>query len=225
MKKFCFVFSLLFFCLGIFGLVGCKEKTDDLSRYVSELRCELYEGSNEKYSLKASYGYREQNYSNDGKVGNKVYTLSFRLDVKETQETTYLITLVHDGKTYDGEFKLHPAKHSLTCAFEIKNFAEKSFTVKVGISGEQEEITLTSIIPDGTLTYAQALEYLYKNQKSLVDSYYNADGVFTAEIYERVLVKDGKAYWYIGLASGNGKLKALLIDGKTGDVLATREIL
>jgi hypothetical protein len=40
----------------------------------------------------------------------------------------------------------------------------------------------------------------------------------------RVLVKDNHAYWYIGLCDTEGKLKALLIDGFDGKVLAVRDI-
>ena len=40
----------------------------------------------------------------------------------------------------------------------------------------------------------------------------------------KVIVKDDKPYWYVGIASGGGNLKALLIDGFSGEVLAIREI-
>ena len=38
------------------------------------------------------------------------------------------------------------------------------------------------------------------------------------------IVKEKKPYYYVGFASGNDKLKALLIDGLTGKTLAIREI-
>ena len=40
----------------------------------------------------------------------------------------------------------------------------------------------------------------------------------------RVIVKDQLPYWYVGFASGNEQLKALLVDGINGEVLAIREI-
>ena len=40
----------------------------------------------------------------------------------------------------------------------------------------------------------------------------------------RIFVKNDSPYWYVGIASGNGKLKALLIDGASGELLAAREI-
>ena len=50
------------------------------------------------------------------------------------------------------------------------------------------------------------------------------DGNFNAELYMRVIVKDQLPYWYVGFASGNEQLKALLVDGINGEVLAIREI-
>ena len=41
----------------------------------------------------------------------------------------------------------------------------------------------------------------------------------------RIIVKDGKAYWYAGLSDGKDFLKALLIDGVSGEILATRTVL
>ena len=83
---------------------------------------------------------------------------------------------------------------------------------------------MQSIIPKGTISYVKALECLNKSQPQLIKAFSNEDG-FNAEIYARIIVKNDKAYWYIGLAGGNNRLKALLVDGKTCEVLAVREIV
>lgn len=224
MKKYCLIiFSLIISCF-ILSSCSCNQDTNELENYVSELRYELYEGKSDSYSLKAGYGYKEQEYVNDGKVGKKIYALSFKLDGKHLSEQTYILNFTYADKSYQGEFKLNPTKHSLTCDIIIEDFSCQSFTVEIGTLDTKETVTLSSIIPQGTLDYKEALSALQKNQTELVESYYDSEGNFTAEIYQRILVKDGKAYWYIGFGTGNGKLKALLINGSSGEVLAIREV-
>lgn len=224
MKKLFIVLILTFSCLFSGVLGGCNKKPEGLSRYVSELRCELYEGVSENYTLKASYGYKEIDYVNDGKVGAVSSTLIFRLENKALEETTYTLCFEHNGKTYEGRFELSNTDNALILIINIEDFSEKSFTVSLGTLEQKEEVCLNSIIPQGTMTSEQALESLCKTQKEMVDSYYNEQGEFGAEIYLRVMVKKDKAYWYVGFASGNGKLKAFLLDGASGDVLAIREV-
>ena len=224
MKKIFSVISLLLTCLILVGVCGCKNQTDNLMDYVSELRCELYEGASENYTLKASYGFKEIDYQNDGKVGKVQHFLKFSLEQKAIEETTYALCFEHDGKNYEGRFELNHTSNALILIINIEDFEQKSFAVQVGTLEQKEEVCLTSIIPQNSMTAQQALDSLCKTQKEMIDGFYDSQGNFTAEIYLRVMVKKEKAYWYIGFASGNKKLKALLVDGVSGDVLAIREV-
>lgn len=224
MKKLFSVISLLLISLILVGVCGCKNQTDNLMDYVSELRCELYEGASQNYTLKASYGFKEIDYQNDGKVGKVQHFLKFTLEQKVIDETTYALCFEHGGKNYEGRFELSHTANALILIINIEDFNEKSFTVSVGTLEQKEEVCLSSIIPQGTMTAEQALATLYKTQKEMIDGFYDSQGNFTAEIYLRVMVKKDKAYWYVGFASGNGKLKAFLLDGVSGDVLAIREV-
>ena len=118
----------------------------------------------------------------------------------------------------------NPVTHALTAAIEVDNFTEKEFSVNVISSGKTETVKLKSILPDDTLTSSAALKSLTENQAELIDNFTDPDGNLKAELYMRVLVKDQKPFWYVGIASGNDQLKALLVDGVTGEVLAIREI-
>ena len=86
-----------------------------------------------------------------------------------------------------------------------------------------ESVTLTSALPQETIDNAAALEYLEANQSALIAACTDENGNFSAEIVQRVLVKDGAPYWYFALKRDNG-VKALLVDGLKGDVLAVREV-
>ena len=83
---------------------------------------------------------------------------------------------------------------------------------------------MKSVVPTNTISYEKALDNLYNNQSHLINAYTDKDGNFNAEIYMRVVVKNDKSFWYIGIANGNNNLKALLIDAVTGEVKAIREI-
>lgn len=221
MKKFLvFLFPLL--CVLTTFLACSKEQT--LTPCVSELRSAIYYGQSQTLTVKAGYGFKEQPFVNDGKVGKTVSTLSFKLIDKEIDDVTYNLSFKYLNNEYKGTFSLNPLTDTLTCSVEIYDFTLNQFTINIAFGSNNEEITLKSIVPNGTLTYDQALNFLQKNQSALVSHYTNSEGVFNAEIYIRILVKDDKPYWYVGLASGNEQLKAFLIDGFSGEILAIREI-
>ena len=139
-------------------------------------------------------------------------------------DATYFLNFTHDGRTYDKQFNLNHHKNSLFCEIELENFSVKSFTVNVGTINQKQAIVMQSVVPEKALDYKGAINSLIKSQPSLLENYKNENGEFCAEIYARILVKDSKAYWYIGIASGEGSLKALLIDGINGEILAVREV-
>lgn len=221
MKKF--IVILCTFLLLLFSIPACKTQSS-LIDHVSELRSDVFFGQNQTYSIKAGYGFKETPYDNDAKVCNRVYELNFILLDMESRTETFSITLNYKDKEYNALFKLNPISHALSATIKIDDFDLSSFDVVIRCDSSSQTITLNSLLPANTISYLDALNHLEKNQKNLIDSYRNSDGSFGAEIYLRVLVKDQKAYYYVGLASGNHNLKALLLDGSTGKVLAIREV-
>ncbi len=214
---------LLILCL-IIGLSACKEKAQTLEPYLSELRSSSFYGQSQNYQVKAGYGFKEISPNNDGKVLEKEYSLTFKLLGKETDNATYTLSFSFLDKQYSDTFKLNPVTHSLTAKINVDGFNLNEFTVQISSASSTESVTLKSTVPDGTMSYLSALEALEKNQKELIDSYKDKNGNFIGEICARVVVKDDKAYWYIGLTDKNGDLKALLLDGVSGEVLAIREV-
>lgn len=221
MKKLIAIISILTCFTFVFS--ACN-KSNSLLPHVSELRTELYQGEGQNFSLKAGCGFKESPFVNDGKVGKTSNALTFKLMNKETDDATYSLAFNFNQIEYKGVFKLNPITNTVTCDIEVDNFNLKEFTVKISSGAKSEEIVLKSIVPDTAITYATALDYLIKNQSALISHYTDSEGAFNAEIYLRILIKDNAPYWYVGIASGNEKLKALLIDGTNGEILAIREI-
>lgn len=222
MKKILFCTCLVLSVFAVF-FVGCKNE-NPLYEHVSELRCCIFEGTSENFHLKSCYGFRETPYNNDGAIGSKVWSLVFKLENKETENATYLLNFSFNDVDYELNFKLNPVTHSVTASVEIENFDCKDFSVTVSSGSLSETVIMKNTVPEKTMDYKGALDQLYTNQKELVNAYTDKDGNFNAEIYARIVVKNQKPYWYVGFASGNGNLKALLIDGFSGETLAIREI-
>lgn len=212
----------IFLCVILVFCASCQ-KTNPLYDAVCELRSNLYYGISENYKLDACYGFTESATQPDGK-SEKVYAITFRLLEKEIDQADYSISMVYDQKNYSAHFKLNPITHTVTARIELENFNEKSFTVTLIKAQDKEDLTLSSTLPDGAISYKTALDCLYEKQSELIKSYIDQNGNFNAKICARIIVKEQKPYWYVGLTSASGDLKALLIDGITGETLAIREI-
>ena len=215
------IVNLLVIFLLIFSvqLFGCEKKSI-LLPFVSELRSEIFEGKSENFSIKAHYGYRETPYLNDGKVSPYSYELTFFLMGNVQNNVSYSLELCPFNEKVDFEVTNNG---TLKASYKVKEFSEKSFGVILCYSTESEKITLTSILPENTLTLNEVLLKVEKSQEVLINSYYS-DANFNAEIYARVLVKNDRPFYYIAFANGK-TLKAFLVDGLTAEVLAIREVI
>lgn len=210
----------IFFCIFILFGSSCQ-KVNPLYEAVNELRSNLFYGESQDYKLEACYGFTT---TVNADLSEKVYALTFRLIEKEVDQANYSISMVYNEKDYSANFKLNPITHTLTARIEIENFSEKEFSVSMKKAEDCQTLTLCSTLPDGAISYKTALDHLSEKQSDLIKSYTDENGNFTAKICARIIVKNQKPYWYVGFTSANGDLKALLIDGITGETLAIREI-
>lgn len=218
MKKF-LVFILSLFC--VFCLSGCQKEPSLLDN-LSELRSNVYFGDNENYSIKAVYGFKEKNKAYDGKIGEPIYKLSFKLNGYQDQ-VDYTLSFDFNGKTYEGKFNFDPIRNCLSLDIEIEDFNLNEFTVNLKKESTVNTITLKSIVPENTLDYKTALLKLIENQPDLINSYKSENG-YNLEIQMRITVKKDKPYWFVGLTSTSGDHKVLLLDGYTGNALAVRDV-
>lgn len=220
LKVFLFVLLISVISLSAPTFSACA-KDNALASNVSDLRSAVYEGTSEYFSLSASYGFREEPFIQDGIACNRVYKLKIKLKNKQLDPATYYVKLDFSGVEYKTVFSLN-ATGGYLAEFEIENFDLKEFTVLVSVGDKSESVTLASVVPDNALAFTEALEFLQKNKPELINAY-QVDGNFSAEIYARILVKDNHPYWYIGFAKTD-TLKAFLIDGFSGEVLAIRSV-
>ena len=212
--------SLTFLCIL---LTSCAKK-EGLERNVSELRDNVYAGSSESFTLSAVSGYKENPYLKDGKVGLVCPYVIFKIDSETINNATYTLTLNYQEKEYVEEFKLNPINSKLTVTLNIENFMPTTFEVIVSVGSVREKITMNSLITPNTLSYQSALQSLEKLQKNYLQTLTDSDGNNQFELSVKLMFKNEKPYWYIAIITGEDKVKALLIDGITGELLAIREV-
>lgn len=220
--KFLVTFAII---LTLILSTGCTSKFD-LSNFVTELRSDIFEGQGEIYSLRCAYGFTLHNGIDERSSDHKVYGLTFKLVDRELDTATTTVSFTYNGETLKNTFALNPVTHSMVAFIEVEQgFNLKEFEVTVSSSSNSDKIMLKSIVPTQSLTYKKALDCLNKNQPDLINNYKNDSGGFMATLCARIIVKDGKTFWYIGIKESKVSVKALLIDGTTGEVLAIREVL
>lgn len=218
MKKF--IVYLLTLCLFI-TFSGCNKENPYIA-YISDLKQDVYTGKINDITVTACYGFREEPFINDGKAGEKVYGYTFKLDIIP-DDVHRSLELSANGNTFSAVFTPDEVTSEYKAFIEVKNHFEKEFSVNLIYGSEKTPVTLNSRLPENCISYERALELLTEKQQSLLGAYQSDNG-FNAEIYMRIFIKNDAPYWYVGIANGNGTLKALLIDGVSGELLAVREI-
>lgn len=215
-KKIAACFAILCFLFTC----GCS-KESKLLPYISELRETLYEGSSERYTVTAGYGFCETPRQSDGKVGELKKRLTVSLKGADADVKITGAVAVGDVVCKES-FKLNPVTFMLTAEFPM-DAPPSQVNLTLSENGNDEEVILLPAVPEGSFGYKQTLKYLEANQPGLIENY-ESNGAFAGEIALRILVRNEKPYWYVGLTDQHGKTKALLIDGTDGNVLAVKDI-
>lgn len=201
---------------------GCKSE-NSLFPYVSEVRRDILCGEADGYLVKAYLYECENPKIDDGKVGALTPYIRFILKGELQSEATYTLNFSLKGKDYASSFKINPLSGEHTLDAEIDDINFNTLTVTVLKADTRITIPLSSAVTEGTLSPEEAVKKIYENNSSLFDAYKNGDGTFAAEIRLKITVKDGKTYYFFGIADGK-TYKAFLADGVSAEVLAVREV-
>lgn len=213
MKKIFLAITLIITSLVIFTLGGC-EKPTPYYEYLSELKTEIFHC--EKENLTASWGFKMEN-------GERVFGLTFNLTGFETDAVYRTVSTELGGEKLSATFTLSPSTHSDRAFIETdSSFALKTFTATLVEGQTHTDLTFNSIIPDQTIDYKTALNKLKSDHDGFISANVPADG--SPFIKLRVLVKNQTPYYFVGVESINGGLKAFLLDGFNGDTLTAREV-
>ena len=215
------IFALFVLTLLPLELSGCTAKNEYESA-VSLLRADVYSGSYGDVAVSAEYGFKEYPFVNDGASGERVYGYTFIIHAV-ADEIKRSVTITIDEKTYSADFKVDEISSEYKAFIETPDKHLPEFTAVINSGSDTREVAFCSLLPENTISYTDALNALKTKQKPLLDAF-TADGIFKAELYLKIFVKNEKPYWYVGIAYAENRLKALLVDGITAEILAIREI-
>lgn len=113
---------------------------------------------------------------------------------------------------------------------------KKCFSFSDGVSGEcPDKITFEVTYDENSatlsadnkrsanaLSLSEILEKVKEQKGDLIASLTDKRA-FNGEIYVRFIYDEGE-YYYVGITDANGKINALLLDAKSGNIIAEKEL-
>ena len=205
--------SLLFFS-------GCKRALD-LPEYVSEYRNNLFLYKGEDFSVRMQNVVKEYPYVADGYKGEMTQRVEITITAPPSTEACKISFYVN-GTEHTGEASYDSVKRHFyySCGADVQNV--HTVPIRLSFDGAEREITLTSVKTDDLLSLKDVLSYAFESEKELLTKL-APNKEFEGELYVRLLYEENPFY-YVGIVDRNGKVTALLLDGKTGKVLAKRSV-
>lgn len=225
-----FVVRIAWFIIGIIvlfavaiaffaPLVSAAKKLDYFD-YVSELRSNVLTAETDDFALRAFAVEKEYPYAADG-VKREMTKRAEIYFIAPSGDEPSTVNFQVGGKSYGGEMSYDNVKEEyfFSVSADITNADTLDFFVEYG--KEQLTFHAVTVKKQTTISPKNALEKLKENETELFSSLTDEHG-FVGEIYLR-LICEGEPYYYVGLITKDGKVRAFLLAADTGKVLAKRE--
>lgn len=222
MKFIKLLLSFIGICALSVPLTACEDKTDYFS-YVSELRTNIYTAENQDVSISIYCGAQESPAIFDGVKNDTRLTLCVKAIFTEEPSQNTTVTVSYDDKEYVIPIEFHPVKRALAGKTEVSTLpTEKQIQLTVNYGETSFSLTAVSKLNDDTITYTDALSIAAKNASEFIKEN-TVSGILQAEITVRLLVENDKNYYFVGFITEEGLKKAYLIDGTSGEIVATKD--
>ncbi len=215
-KKITAVFMLI---IALLSFSACN-KGVNLEESLSRLRDNCYVGKSENYQIYAYPEVRESPMIADGQINPAKKTVIVKLKVLNGESGEFTVNFSID-KEYSDTFSFSAFSDCFVTAIDVEKLPDKPFIVTITHDGKSENINLESLLLSDTVSAEVALKNAYKHKKEYVDGL-SENGVFSGEIYLRLITEGGKNYWYVGFITKETTL-CLLLNGK-GEVLEEKSI-
>ena len=222
MKKFSInkLISILIITIAYIFLCGCANKVC-LDKYLSENRTEVYYAEKDDFYLTAYYSQKEYPYIADGIVGELSSVLEIQIKAPNNS-LDYNICFTLSNVEYKGETSFDSVRQIYT--FCVSTAKPETHQINFILTTENTEISLiaTSVKNKETLSYNLILEKFQASEKELLNSLVQ-NRILAAEIYLRLVFKDGEVFYYLALFDRGGNQYSYLIDSITGEILASKQ--
>ena len=210
--------SVLSLLLLLPALSACG--TYDYYDHVSDEKRDIFCAETEVYTLTVSCVRREYPFLCDGVAAQKSDLLEAVLAEKDPSAAEYEIYFLEDVQK-GGDMSFRSVTGDWFYSRTAEKFPEGSLSVRIVRDGTAEEIALTSVKTENTLSPEEALKKATDSEKDYLAKM-TRGGVFYGEFHVRLLRRD-KTYYYVGIVNSEGDILSLLLDSETGEILARRE--
>ncbi len=190
---------------------------DDGMKDISERRSGYFGAADDRFTVTAVSGVREDPYISDGAVGAiKPYTL---VTVAPTDKKSFdaEAVITYEAQTDDGRKKFggalvaHPFAASYSAEFEYETTGV-TLDIKIKCGGETRDYALSTLVGDGALTFDRAINAA---KKELDDP--------SGEIRARLIknpIGEGVC-WHVEFITADGD-RGVLLDAYSAKVLAKK---
>ena len=213
---------LTLLCLLLIGIVlgGCSRSVD-LTEYVSEYRNNLFVYQGESFSVKAQNVEKEHPYVADGYKGEITHRAELYIAAPPKTQNCKIF-FIADGIEHSGEASYDNVKKQFyySCAADLSN--TETLPLRLTFDESEQEITLASVKTHDLMELKELLNTLQQAEPELLKTLTH-DNEFAGELYVRLLYEDAP-YYYVGVVDRSGNITAVLMDGKTGKILAKRTV-
>ena len=221
LKGFLLVFT---FILPLFCCCACNRKSVDYFSYVSELRSNVFLAETEEFSLKIYTGFKESPYLADGRKRS----VNPRTEIFLTAlsgEKNYCAQFTHLGKTYGGDLSFDNVKSDYFYHCDVDVSALNELVVEISYGDTVVELNAVSVLKNSeesnVLSPEEILQKVCLSERERVQMMTDQNG-FLGEFYIRLL-HESAPYYYVGIVDRESKIYSLLLDAKSGKILAKRE--
>lgn len=192
----------------------------DYTVHISDERSDIFCAETETYTLTVSCVSREYPYLCDGVAAQKSDLLEAVLREKTPTGGEYELYFTGE-KVTGGEMSFRSVTGDYFYSRSAERFPEGSLPLTVVKDGVSEDLVLTSVRTENTLTVHEALAKAVEAERETVEKM-TVGGQFCGEFHVRLLRRD-KNYYYVGFVDKQGNILALLLDSETGEPLARRQ--
>lgn len=216
MKKFLTASVLCAAALCSLPLLPACKRSINYSDYISEYRKSVYLCKEDGYELKIFCSDRETPYALDGVKGNMTTVTEVYYSCSGSPSS-----VVADIDGQGGEMSYMSVTNSFYLSFSGKLTEKESVMVKLNVDGKESEIEVKNVLESGTIEAQNALKCVTEYDRETFERLCGGNA-FAGEIAVRLIYDDG-CYYYIGVCDRNKNVKAYLVDGKDGRIIAERE--
>lgn len=213
MKKF--LLLALSVLIAPLTLSGCKKSVNYFD-YVSDNRKGVYLYSDDLYEIKIYVSNRETPYLKDG-VKGIMTTLTEVFYTPKNSPTEVVLQLGEHG----GEMNYMAVERCFYLSFSGEIDNKESVLIKLSVDGKEFETEVKNVLEKGTIAPEVAVKCVSEYDKTTFERLTSSNR-FSGEISVRLLY-DGGCYYYVGVCDRDKNVKAYLVSGADGRIIAERE--